>query len=93
MLDNPPRIFGQTQPTYLSNAASNAVTPISPAAKKFHLFIRCSTLDNSRWSISSAPGFMVGKRHIADMNQNIAEPHAAIMTPASMYDLIITPCS
>jgi hypothetical protein len=25
MLGNPPRIFGQTQPRYLSNAASNAV--------------------------------------------------------------------
>jgi hypothetical protein len=56
--------------------------PISPAAKKFHLFIRCSTLDNSPWSIVSAPGFAVGKRHIADKNQKIAEPHAAIMIPA-----------
>jgi hypothetical protein len=34
---------------------------------------------------------MVGKRHIADMNQNIAEPQAAIMIPASTYDLIIIP--
>jgi hypothetical protein len=34
---------------------------------------------------------MVGKRHIADMNQNIAEPHAVKMIPASTYDLIITP--
>jgi len=33
---------------------------------------------------------MVGKRHIADMNQNNAEPDAAIMIPASTYDLIIT---
>src|SRR5215469_14084861 len=79
------------QPRYLANAASSAVTPISPAAKKFHLFILCSTLDNSPWSISSSPSFMVGKRHIADMNQNIAEPHAVIMIPASTYDLIITP--
>ena len=37
------------------------------------------------------PGFAVGKRHTADMNQKIAEPHAAIMIPASTYDLIITP--
>ena len=34
---------------------------------------------------------MVGKRHSADMNQNIAEPHAVTMIPASTYDLIITP--
>jgi hypothetical protein len=34
---------------------------------------------------------MLGKRHIADVNQNIAEPHAAIITPVSMNDLIITP--
>jgi hypothetical protein len=32
---------------------------------------------------------MVGKR--ADMNQNIAEPHAVKMIPALTYDLIITP--
>jgi hypothetical protein len=24
---------------------------------------------------------MLGKRHIADVNQNIAEPHAAIIAP------------
>jgi hypothetical protein len=34
---------------------------------------------------------MLGKRHIADVNQNIAEPHAAMMTAVSIYDLIITP--
>jgi hypothetical protein len=34
---------------------------------------------------------MLGNRHIADLNQNIAEPHAAIITPASMNGLIITP--
>src|SRR5262249_50759531 len=54
---------------------------ISPAAQKFHLFILCSTLDNSvTVSDSSAPGLMLGKRHMADANQNIAEPHAAIIT-------------
>jgi len=58
-----------TQPRYLANAASSAVTPISPAAKKFHLFILCSTFDNSPWSILSAPGFRVGGRQIADMNR------------------------
>jgi hypothetical protein len=80
-----------TQPRYLANAASSAVTPISPAAKKFNLFILCSTFNNSPWSISFAPRFLMGKRHIAAMNQNIAEPHAAIMIPVSTYDLIITP--
>jgi hypothetical protein len=34
---------------------------------------------------------MLGNRHIADLNQNIAEPHAAIITPASMNGLILTP--
>jgi hypothetical protein len=33
----------------------------------------------------------LGKRHIADANQNIAEPHAVIIAPVSMYDLIINP--
>ena len=42
-------------------------------------------------SSSSVPGLMLGKRHIADVNQNIAEPHAAIIAPVSMNDLIITP--
>src|SRR5262245_42010560 len=68
-------------PRNLANADSKAVTPISPAAQKFHLFILCSALDNSvTVSDSSAPGLMLGKRHTADANQNIAEPHAAIIT-------------
>ncbi|MGO8923543.1 MAG: hypothetical protein ACLQF4_11465, partial [Xanthobacteraceae bacterium] len=37
------------------------------------------------------PDLMPGKRDIADMNQNIAEPHAVIIAPVSMSDLIITP--
>src|SRR5262249_10118673 len=73
----------QDHPRNLANADSKAVTPISPAAQKFHLFILCSALDNSvTVSNSFAPGLMLGKRHIADVNQNIAEPHAAIITPA-----------
>jgi hypothetical protein len=36
---------------------------------------------------------MCGKRHIADRNQNTAEPHAAIIIPVSMNDLIIAPDS
>jgi hypothetical protein len=34
---------------------------------------------------------MLGKRHIADLNQNIAEMHTAMIAPVSMNDLIITP--
>jgi hypothetical protein len=33
----------------------------------------------------------VGNRHIADMNQNAAEPLAVIIAPISMYELITTP--
>ena len=66
--------------------------PSALRPKKFHLFILCSALDNSvTVSSSSVPGLMLGKRHIADVNQNIAEPHAAIIAPVSMNDLIITP--
>ena len=66
--------------------------PISPAAQKFHLFILCSALDSS-FIVSSSfvLGLALGKRHIADVNQNIAEPHAAIIAPVSMKDLMITP--
>jgi hypothetical protein len=32
-----------------------------------------------------------GKRHMADRNQNAAEPHAVIITPVSMNDLIVIP--
>ena len=68
--------------------------PISPAAQKFDLFIVCSALDSSvTASTSSVLGLMLGKRQIADLNQNIAEPHAAIIAPVSMNGLIITPCS
>jgi len=34
---------------------------------------------------------MVGKRHIADTNQNIAEPQAVTITALSMYDLMFAP--
>jgi hypothetical protein len=64
--------------------------PISPAAQKFDLFILCSALDSSVIaSASSVLGLMLGKRQIADLNQNIAEPHAAIIAPVSINDLII----
>jgi len=68
-------------PRNRAKADSKAVTPISPAAQKSHLFILCSALDSSvTVSNSFVPGLMPGKRHIADANQNIAEPHAAIIT-------------
>jgi hypothetical protein len=66
--------------------------PISPAAQKFDLFIFCSALDNSVTApTSSVLGLMLGNRHIADLNQNIAELQAAIIAPASMNGLILTP--
>ena len=53
--------------------------PISPAAQKFHVLILCSLWESSViFSKSSMPGFILGKRHIADANQKMAEPHAAI---------------
>ena len=69
-----------------------AVTPISPPAQKFHLFILCRAFDSSVAApASSGLGLMLGKRHIADLNQNIAEPHAAIIAQVSINGLIITP--
>jgi hypothetical protein len=66
-------------PRNLIHTDSSAVTPISPAAQKFHVLILCSLLDSSATlSNSSMLGLMPGKRHIADANQNTAEPHAVI---------------
>jgi hypothetical protein len=80
-----------SQPRSLAHTDSKAVMPIKPAAQKFRLFIFCSTLDNSlAVSGSSVICFMLGKRHIADANQNAAEPHAAITTPVSISDFILT---
>ena len=82
----------RAQPRYLTKAASKAVIPINPAAQKFHRFILCSAFDNSvTLSGSSMPCLMWGKRHMADRNQNAAEPHAVIITPVSMNDLIVIP--
>jgi hypothetical protein len=76
----------------LPDADNSAVIPIKPAAQKFQAFILCTAFDNSVTTcVSSMPGFMVGNRHIADLNQNIAEAHAAISAPASVNDLIRTP--
>ena len=52
----------------------------------------CSAMDNSVTVFNSfVLALTLGKRHIADANQNIAEPHAVIIAPVSMYDLIINP--
>jgi hypothetical protein len=37
------------------------------------------------------PGLALGKWVIADMNQKIAEPQAAMIAPVSMYDRMIAP--
>lgn len=79
-------------PRNLANAESKAVTPINPAAQKFHLLILCKAPDNSvALSNSFIPGLMLGTRHIAAANQNTAEPHAVIIAPVSMYDRITAP--
>jgi hypothetical protein len=76
----------------LPSTDNRAAKPISPAAQKFDLLILCSALDNSVTApASSVPGLMLGSRHNADLNQNIAEPHAATIAPASMNGLMITP--
>jgi hypothetical protein len=85
--------YGERWPSNLPNADNKAVMPISPAAQKFDLFIVCSALDSSvTASTSSVLDLMLGKRQMADLNQNIAEPHAAIIAPVSMNGLIIAPC-
>ena len=62
------------------------------AAQKFHVLILWNLLDNSvTLSNSSIRGLMLGKRHIADVNQHAAEPHAAIIAAVSINDVIITP--
>jgi len=49
-------------------------------------------LDNSFIFCKSAvPGLLLGKWHIADANQNIADPHAETIAALSMNDRIIAP--
>jgi len=79
-------------PRNLADTDSKAVTPINPAAQKFHLLIRCNRLDNSvTLSDSSVPGLTRGKCHIADPNQHMAEAHPTITTAVSISDLIVHP--
>jgi hypothetical protein len=77
-------------PRNLAHTESKAVTPIDPAAQKFHLLILCSLSDNSvTLAASSMPGLVLRKCHIADTNQHIAEIHPVISAAVSMSDLII----
>ena len=74
----------------LAHTESKAVTPIDPAAQKFHLLILCSLSDNSvTLAASSVPGLVLRKCHIADANQHVAEIHPVISAAVSMSDLII----
>jgi|SRR6476646_10872256 len=79
-------------PRNLIHTDSKAVTPISPAAQKFHVLIFCSLLDSSlTLSSSSRLGLMLGKRHIADANQNAAEPQPVTSAAVSINDFIGVP--
>jgi hypothetical protein len=77
-------------PRNLAHTDSKAVTPIDPAAQKFHLLILCNLLDNSViLAASSMPGLMLRKCRIADANQHMAETLPVISAAVSMSDLII----
>jgi hypothetical protein len=79
-------------PRVLIHTDSKAVTPMSPAAQKFQVLILCSLLDSSvTLSSSSLPGLVPRKRHIAEANQNAAEPHPVIIAAVSMNDFMIAP--
>ena len=82
-------IMSKSHPKTLADTDSKAVTPIRPAAQKFHRLILCSLMDNSvTLANSSLPGLMPGRCHIADANQHMAEPHAVSRTAVSMNDRI-----
>jgi hypothetical protein len=77
-------------PRNLAHTDSKAVTPINPAAQKFHLLILCSLFDNSfTLAVSSTTGFVLGKCHIAEANQHMAEALPVISAAVSMSDLMI----
>ena len=87
---NPGPLNDVDHPSNLADTDSKAVTPISPAAQKFHRLILCNLTDNSvTLANSSLPGLMPGRCHIADANQQTAEPHPVISTAVSMSDRII----
>jgi len=65
---------------------------MSPAAQKFQVLILCSLSDSSvTLSRSPLPGLLPRKRHIAEANQNAAEPHPVMSAAVSMNDFIIVP--
>ena len=77
-------------PINLAHTENKAVTPIKPAAQKFHRLIFCNLLDNSvTLLISSMPDLLLRKCHIADVNQHAADPHPVIIAAVSMSDLIV----
>ena len=77
-------------PRNLTHTDSKAVTPISPAAQKFHLLIRCNRSESSiTLSESLVPDLTRGKCHIADANQHMAEAHPAIIAAVSISDLTL----
>jgi hypothetical protein len=77
-------------PRNLAHTDSKAVTPINPAAQKFHRLILCNLLDNSvTLAASSVPGLSRGKCQIADANQHVAEIQPVISAAVSMSDLMI----
>ena len=81
------RFHEPSHPRTLADTDSKAVTPISPAAQKFHRLILCSLTDNSvTLANSSLPGLRLGRCHIADANQHMAEAHPVIRTAVSMSD-------
>jgi hypothetical protein len=83
-------ISERRHPRNLAHTESKAVTPIDPAAQKFHLLIFCSLSDNSViLAASSVPGLVLRKCHIADANQHVAEIHPVISAAVSMSDFII----
>jgi hypothetical protein len=66
-------------PRSLATTDSKAVTPISRAAQKFQVLIFCSLLDSSvTLSNSFNPGLMLGKRHIAEVNQRSHTPRSVL---------------
>jgi hypothetical protein len=53
-------------PRNLAHTDSKAVTPISPAAQKFHLLIRCNLLKGAfkRWTVNKLRHFHTGKKPV-----------------------------
>ena len=85
------RLMTSDHPRNLADTDSKAVTPISPAAQKFHRLIRCNRLDSSVTLSDSSVPLTRGKCHIADPNQHMAEAPPAMIIAVSMRDFMIHP--